>query len=366
MKIDRIDAVPFTIPYRREVRFATGSLSAADHVLLRVMDSDGAIGSAEVIPRPMIYGETVGSVLAAVESVVRPLLCGQDVGPGHDLRHRLVNLVGNNTLKGGLDIALWDLLARRYGVPCWQVLGGDGGSSGVAVTAILGVGEPAKVVDEATGLAESHGFRSFKIKVGMAVERDVATCVAMRAAFPHAVLYVDANHGFSSQQAMAFTARVEELDLAWVEEPVDGAGVAGRRRVVESSRRPVLGDESVPDARSVARELTAGRCDMVSIKIARTGFTESAQILGVCAALGCDAVLGSQGDSELGTLASLQFAGVSPAIRIHPAELSYFATALSGGLLTEPLVIRDGRMSVPAGPGIGGEIDEGALCAYAS
>ncbi|HYZ29809.1 MAG TPA: mandelate racemase/muconate lactonizing enzyme family protein [Thermoleophilaceae bacterium] len=365
MRIERIEATPFAIPYKEEVTFATGALSAAEHVLLRVVTAEGAVGTAEVIPRPMIYGETVASVVGALDAVVRPLLCGHEVGPGRDLQRRLRNLVANNTLRGALDIALWDAAARLAGMSCWRMLGGDRARA-IELTAILGLGHPAHVVDQADRLVHEHGFRSFKLKVGIDLARDVATCRALRERFPDALIYVDANHGFTPEQATWFGRRTEELDLAWIEEPVDGTAVAGRELAARQLALPVLGDESTPDLRSAARELIAGRSDMISVKVARTGFTESAQILALCEALGSGIVVGSQGDSELGTLAGLQFSALGEPARQFPAELSYFATVLDGRLLREPLEIRDGRIRIPDGPGLGVDIDDEELQRYAA
>jgi len=365
MRILRIEATPFAIPYQREVAFATGTLRAAEHILLRVVTEEGVTGVAEVVPRPMVYGETVASVLGALETVVRPLLCGQDVGPGYDLQQRLRNLVANNTLRGALDLALWDAAGRRAGLPCWAMMGGDGAPDGVEVTAMLGLGTPESVVDEAVALAERHGFRSFKLKVGLDVRKDVEVCAAMRAAFSDALVYVDANHGLAPGDAIWFAERVRDLDLAWIEEPADARAVVGRDRVARSLSQLQLADESAPDACSAARELLAGRADLVSVKVARTGLTESHQILALCDALGGGVVIGTQGDSELGTAAGLQFAALSESARRRPAELTYFATVLAGGVLASPLAIEDGRMRVPAGPGLGVELDEEEIARHA-
>jgi L-alanine-DL-glutamate epimerase-like enolase superfamily enzyme len=364
MKIERIDATHFTIPYKKEVRFATGALSAADHVLLRVTTTDGVVGTAELIPRPMIYGDTVSSALGAIESIVRPLLVGRSVGPGHDLRQRLKNLAGNYTVKGALDIALWDAAARTFGVPCWQLLGGDGGE--IQVTCMLGLGSPEEVVEEANEMVAAYGVSSFKVKVGLDVRQDIAVCAAMREAFPEALINVDANHGYNFTDAVMFGRAAMELHIAWIEEPSDGLAVAGRERVVRAAGPPIMSDESTPDVKSVAREIIAKRTDLISVKVARTGLTESSQILGICDALGTGVVIGNQGDSDLGTLASLQFGGLSETARERPGELTYFLTALGGHLLEEPPEVRGGRIAIPTAPGLGGEIDEEQFKHYAA
>jgi L-alanine-DL-glutamate epimerase-like enolase superfamily enzyme len=76
MKIVRIEAIPFAIPYRKPLRFASGEVHSADHVLVRVHSDDGVVGVAEAPPRPYTYGETQASIVAVIEQVFAPELVG--------------------------------------------------------------------------------------------------------------------------------------------------------------------------------------------------------------------------------------------------------------------------------------------------
>ena len=72
MKITRVEAIPFAIPYRKPLRFASGEVHVAEHVLVRVTTDDGVVGVAEAPPRPFTYGETQAGIVAVIDAHLRP------------------------------------------------------------------------------------------------------------------------------------------------------------------------------------------------------------------------------------------------------------------------------------------------------
>jgi L-alanine-DL-glutamate epimerase-like enolase superfamily enzyme len=125
----------------------------------------------------------------------------------------------------------------------------------------------------------------------------------------------------------------------------------------------VLGDESVPGPGDVSREVLAGRCAAISLKVGRSGYLDADRIRGFCESAGVPILSGSQGESSVGTLACLAYAAAHPSTVRYPSELSYFLK-LEADLLTEPLTVRDGRLAVPDRPGNGVEIDDRTLDRY--
>jgi L-alanine-DL-glutamate epimerase-like enolase superfamily enzyme len=361
MHITEVSAIPFAIPLRHPVLFSTGRLTSAEHVLITIVTDSGTSGFAEAIPRPMVYGETVASVMEAVQEIIRPQLLGKSVGSLERVRFAMSNLVGNHTAKGATEMAVFDALGKSLGASCHALLGGYAES--MECTAILGFGSPQHVVSNAAEISESHGVTSFKVKVGTNVRHDVAVVLEVRAAFPDATIYVDANHGYSGDDALRFVRSVEDASLLCIEEPCPHDDTWARRRLVDSASTRVLGDESCPTPSDVVGELSAGRSNMVSIKMARTGILSSLAIRDYCDLAGFPVMVGSQGDSALGTRMSVAFAAAAPTTSARPAELGYFLE-LEGDICTEPLEISEGRMQVPAGPGFGFDIDENALDRY--
>lgn len=361
--IVRIEAIPYSIPYRKPLRFASGSVSTADHVLIRIYTSDGIVGVGDAGPRPYTYGETQQSIIAIIANIFEPALVGTN--PYHRARVRevLARTIGNNAAKGAIDIALWDILGKRSGLAVSTMLGGY--TNAVRVSHMLGFLPVSELLDEAVMMRESFGIDTFKIKVGRRpLDLDVQACIALRAGLgSQATLYLDANRGWTANEALDVLDRTEDLGLSLLEEPCDARENLGRKRVVARSNIPIVGDESVPTAGDVARELLAGGCNAVSIKTARGGFTEAQEILGVCTGLGVDVLMGNQIDTQIGTIATISFGAAFEHTTRRASELSNFLE-MTDDLIAEQLVIADGMLRVSPRPGVGAVIDQDKLAAY--
>ncbi len=118
MKVESVEAIPFSIPFDKPVRFASGQVEVADHVLVRVRTSDGVTGVAEAPPRPYTYGETQTSIVAAVQTLFAPAVVGLPLLAREQVRARVGRTVGNPTAKAALDMALWDAWARPAASRC--------------------------------------------------------------------------------------------------------------------------------------------------------------------------------------------------------------------------------------------------------
>ena len=110
------------------------------------------------------------------------------------------------------------------------------------------------------------------------------------------------------EDALAAGEALAELGVAAIEEPIALEDRRGRARLASRWLVPLVGDESCISLGHVARELDDGAVGMVSIKVARTGFTESRRILGLCLGRAVPVVVGSQYEGGVGALATVAFA----------------------------------------------------------
>ncbi|SKB73158.1 L-alanine-DL-glutamate epimerase [Arthrobacter sp. 31Cvi3.1E] len=363
MKIMRIEAIPYSIPYRKPLKFASGEVRDADHVLIRIYTDDGLVGIADAPPRPFTYGETQESIIAVVSKVFAPALIGVDPFDRGKIHQHLNRTVHNQVAKGSLDIALWDIIGKATATPVHQLLGGYAGS--MEVSHMLGFKPAQQLLEEALNFRETHGISTFKLKVGRRpLDLDVEACRVLRAGLgPATDLYLDANRGWTANEALEVLRRTSDLGLSLLEEPCDAKEGMSRRRLVKKSPIPIVGDESVPTAGDVSRELVSGGCDAVSIKTARSGFTEAQQILGLCTGLGVDVVMGNQIDTQIGTLATVTFGAAHEPTSRRAGELSNYLD-MADDLLAEPLRIHQGRIHVRDVAGVGAEIDADKLQRY--
>lgn len=363
MKITRIEAIPYAIPYLKPLKFASGAVHIAEHILVRVHGEDGLYGEAEAPPRPFTYGETQAGIKAVIEGIFAPQIIGLKVLEREKVQARINRTVGNPCAKGALDIALWDLAGKLLNQPATTLLGGY--SDRLRVSHMIGFDDPARMVDLAQSFVEQYGITTFKVKVGRnPFQLDVGVCRALRAHFGDQVdLYIDGNRGWTASDSARALRAMEDLDLLFAEELNPADDVMGRRWLVKQAKIPFFADESVSRPAEVVRELLDGSATAISIKTARTGFTQSQRVLFLSESLGVENYIGNQIDGQLGTMASLVFGAAYQATAGRAAELSNFLD-MSDDLLTEPLQITGGEMVIRPGAGLGVTVDEDKLSRY--
>jgi L-alanine-DL-glutamate epimerase-like enolase superfamily enzyme len=208
----------------RPVVTSFGSLSERPALIVEVHDRDGARGWGEIWCNfPAFAAEHRARFL---QNVVAPIAIGTTVAEPADLGQRIDRLLGVQAIQAGeegllastaagLDQALWDLVARRQGLPLWAVLGG----TRTVRTYASGL-DPENAVETAAGGLEA-GERAFKVKVGFSDKVDLQTVAAVRGAIGgETMLMVDANQAWSPRQAVEIASRLAEFELTWLEEPI--------------------------------------------------------------------------------------------------------------------------------------------------
>jgi L-Ala-D/L-Glu epimerase len=363
VKIVKVEAIPFAIPYRKPLRFASGEVHVADHVLVRVQTDDGVVGAAEAPPRPYTYGETQESIVAVVDKLFAPQLTGLTLLERETVHARMDRTVGNPAAKAAIDMAIWDALGRTLGLSVSQLLGGW--TDRMRVCHMVGFSSDAEMVAEAERLRDQLGIRTFKVKVGRRpIELDIGACRALRTALgPDVELYVDGNRGWTHAEAARALDAMADLDLTLAEELSPADDVLGRRWLTARTTVPTVADESASSPADVTRELLGGSATMISIKTARTGFTTSQRVLHQCEGLGVEVVMGNQIDGQIGTACAVTFGAAHRSTSRRAGELSNFLD-MSDDLLTEPLEISGGELAVRPGPGVGIQLDADKLAHY--
>ena len=363
MKITRVEAIPFAIPYRKPLKFASGEVHVAEHVLVRVTTDDGVLGVAEAPPRPFTYGETQAGIVAVIDTIFAGQVVGLDLMEREQIHTRLSRTIGNPTAKSALDMAIWDALGQSLGYSVTELLGGY--TDRMHVSHMLGFDEPATMVAEAERMRDTYGITTFKVKVGRHPYRlDTAVVRALREGLGDDVeLYVDGNRGWSASESARAMAEMGDLGLTFAEELCPADDVLGRRWLVQQLDVPFIADESVVTPAEVTREVLGGSATAVSIKTARTGFTGSRRVHHLAEGLGVEVVMGNQIDGQVGSLCTVAFGAAYELTSRRAGELSNFLD-MSDDLLAEPLEIRGGQLVTRPGPGLGAVLDPDKLARY--
>jgi L-alanine-DL-glutamate epimerase-like enolase superfamily enzyme len=291
----------------------------------------GAIGIGESSPDEH-WGETPENVLATLQNVD----LGRLNGP-FDLQG-VLELLPKGAARCALDIALHDLAATLAGVSVTELLGVQGRH--IPPTSVtVSIASPEEMVKKAEAFAD-HPI--IKTKVGF--DGDVEAIRAMRKVFS-GTLRVDANMGWSPEQAIERLQALEEFDIELCEQPIHSGQLDDLKKVTEATSIPVYADEDVSDSEDVAK--LVGVVDGVNLKLRKTGgLREAARAVAVARAHGLGVMLGC--DLESGVAATAQ-ASISPLMD---------KVDIDGPLILAedpyPGVTYDkGIVSLPAGPGLG-------------
>ena len=337
--------------------------------LIRIGTDDGLAG----------YGSPSGPYdLAVLDRIVRGVIAPHLVGadPGHHVHlwHRLYHGeisrnvgtcgVGIAALSG-VDVALWDLRARAAALPLHQLLGGRYHVDGVRAYAssIYWDLEPSAAAEQARAHVE-EGFTAVKLKVGREPRRDLARVQAIRSEVgPGVELLVDANQSLGRADALSMLAGLEEAGVYWFEEPLGIDDVEGYR-LLRRARRSVriATGENLYTRHAFVQLLQREAVDVLQADASRAGgLTEVAGIAALAAAHHADWSPHTFNDI-LTVLANLHLVVAAPHRAMFEWDITY--NNLMTRLTTTPLCVEQGRLTPPARPGLGVEIDWDFVAAH--
>jgi D-galactarolactone cycloisomerase len=223
--IRRVEALVFRYPLAMPVRTSFGAMYDRPAVFVRVEDIEGAVGWGEVWCNFPAVGAEHRARL--VNEVLAPLVVGRAYDSPRSAFDELSDRVSIIALQAGeagplaqsiagIDIALWDLAARRAGEPLWRFLGGTDGRVAVYASGINPDSPEATVA-----AMKARGHRAFKLKIGFGDDRDERNLAAVRSdAGAGCVLAADANQAWDLETAIRLARRFETYDLQWLEEPL--------------------------------------------------------------------------------------------------------------------------------------------------
>ena len=381
MKVVSVEAIPFSLPVRREFRWNGLQQGLGQFVLVRITADSGLVGYGEAVPLPdwggdfgRRAGETRSTVISIVNSLLCPALLGSDpcaLSEAIAAMERVV--VGHTYAKCAVEMALHDLWGKSLGQPLYRLLGGAVRDA-VPIAHMVGLMGQEEAVAEAVG-AVTDGVRALQIKGGEDGERDVALIRELRRRLgPGVLLRLDANQGYATaKRALNVLSNFLPGELDYIEQPARGLDQMSMVR--RELRIPVVADESCWTPRDALEVVQREAADCISIYLAKAGgFREANAVASIAQAaqLPCD-VNGSI-ESGIGNAANIHFAMSTPAVTLpavipvsapagrHPCRIggNYF----EDDIITKAFAFRDGKVFAPEGPGLGIEINEEKLLKF--
>lgn len=272
MRITDIQTAQIHVPLKTPFKTALRTVERIEDIIVIIKTEEGLAGYGEAPPTAVITGDTKGSVLCAINDFIKPALLGMDIENIEEIMFTLhSSMKGNTSAKAAVDMALYDLYAKRFQVPLYQILGGMKTELETDIT--ISVNSVEEMVQDSLKAVNS-GFNILKIKVGKDSEYDIKRISAIREAVgPSIKLRVDANQGWTAKQAIRIISAMEDkgLDIELVEQPVKAHDLLGMKAITNQVYTPILADESVfslDDAIHIVKDHVA---DYINIKLMKTG-----------------------------------------------------------------------------------------------
>ena len=362
LTIRSVEAIPVALPLKKPVKMAGIIISTAENLLVRIEAQDGTVGWGEAASAPTMTGDTLPGLVSAVSDHLAPVLLKQDVRSRLALMERLqAALYGNTGAKAAVDMALLDLIGRARGVTFSDLLGGARRPT-VRPMCLIGNATVEQDVSEAR-TRRAQGYAFFKLKVGSkSLADDIAATLAMRDAMGAEVaLCADANQGFSRDGAQRYLDAVRDASLLFVEQPISGEDLAGMAALARATNTPLCADEGIhalADLEAHAREGAAAGASLKFIKLGGVSALMRAAALCEARRLSIN-VAGKVAESGIASAAV-----VHAGCMVHDAAWGVSITDiyLQADIVRNPLQLStDGAIASPAGPGLGVDVDEGAV-----
>lgn len=361
-------AVSFPVPAANSVRLSVGRALKRDAVVVRVRTQDGLVGWGE-----SHHGRAHTSIAHLIEHALAPLVVGMDATDTRGVWERIyrAQLAAMGTgaacalAMSGIDTALWDIRGKAVGWPLYRLLGGASKSipayaGGVA----LGWQEPAQLVEEARAHVQA-GYVAVKLRLGDAVERDIARVRAVRDAFGDGLeILADANSAYGLAEARRVIPALDELRVGWLEEPFAAHDYRNYERARSLGRIAFAAGENHYTRFEFNRLIDDRVVDIVQPDLSKTGgVTESMHIASMASAHKV-AVHPHSSMTGLNMAATLHVLSAIDGDGYFEADVSR-ANLFRDALVSTPFRIdADGRVRPSEAPGIGVEVDETFLASH--
>ena len=315
-------------------------------------------GWGQAVPSPVWSYESIDTVEATLQRI-RPHLIGRnptDIAGAHAIMNRLIApsfSTGAPIAKAGVDLALHDLTGKLLGksVPAlW-------GLKPLEKITLSYTINPQKLDEVGPMIAKGReeGYKHFNIKVAPDPNFDVEMAREVRKHAPDCFLWADANGGYDPETALAVAPKLRGAGVNVLEQPVPANRLRGFQALKQQGALPIILDEGVVNSVELEEFIALGMCDGLAMKPARTaGLYDAKRQIEIVHKHGLMFLGSGLTDPDISLAASLQLYG---AFQLkYPAALNGLQF-LAGSILKQPFRLEDGALRVPAGPGLGVEVD---------
>lgn len=348
----RVLQLPLVSPFTTSF----GTETVREVIVVRARTTDGD-GWGEIVTQhaPLYSSEYTHSAWDVAQRFLIPALLSRGRVAPEEVAGILGPFVGHRMAKAGIELAVLDAALRADGRSLADYLGAvrDRIPSGVSV----GIQRDPAALVETVGAYLDEGYARIKIKIKPG--RDVDDTAAVREAFGAIPLQVDANSAYTLADADTLAA-LDRFDLLLIEQPLQEDDIVDHATLAARLHTPVCLDESIVSAKAATDALALRAASVINIKAGRVGgYLEAVRVHDLCRDAGVPVWCGGMLETGIGRAANAALAAL-PGFTLT-GDVSASDRFYRRDIVTEPIVLEDGHVRVPTGPGTGVEIDATAL-----
>ncbi len=359
IRIQQIELYKLIIHLKEPFVISLGPVNNAESVIVVIRTNLGITGFGECSPYTSINGESIDTCFLVGQYFAKALKDKDPLKIRECLDLMDTIIYGNNSIKSAFDMALYDIASQHAGQPLYRFLGAK--KNKVLVTDMtVSIGDPVKMANDALRFKE-EGFPAIKVKLGESRKKDVARIAGIRKAVGKKIpLRIDANQGWSVNTAIETLQALGKFNIQHCEEPIARWNFMKLRKVRKNSPIPIMSDESCGDHHDTERLIALDACDMINIKLGKSGGLYNAKkMIALAEKAKMHMQVGAFMESRLGITASAHLALCSDLV-VHcdfDTPLMFTEDPISGGIVYG----KQGKMTVPEIPGLGATIDQKRL-----
>ena len=359
LNLKTLELIEIGLPLRAPFETSFGTTHQRRILILRVTDTDGAVGYGECTASeaPFFNHEFIESAWAVTEKFIAPMIASAKVRCAADVSSSLGRIRGNRMAIGGVEAAIWDLEAKRAGKPLWRHLGGTRSEINCGVS--IGLQSSIDVMLEKVTREVESGYQRIKLKIKPG--QDIELVRAVRQKYPDILLSVDANSAYRFDRDADLLKRLDEFDLLMIEQPLAAGDLVDHAKLQRKLETPICLDESITCLADARHAIELGACGIINIKLGRVGGHAEARAIQEYAMLHNIPVwCGGMLESGVGRAHNIAMSTL-PGFTL-PGDVSASARYWHEDIIDPPVVVdSNGVISVPEAPGIGYAVNDAAL-----
>jgi len=314
MGIQQIEVYKVTLRYKEPFRIAPGASTESRNVVVKVVTDYDVVGWGESSPSQRVTGENAETVIKTLDKIAPKLIGMCPLRIEQDIEAMDSIVEENPAAKAAIDIALHDILGKTACKPLFMLMGGY--RTEVLTDITLVIKSPKEMAKDAVKAVKKR-FKALKVKVGVNPTEDVERIRLIRKAVGSDIqIRIDANQGWTPQQAIEALNKMEKFKIQFAEQPVPAKDMKGLIKVRKDSPIPIMADESVHSPEDALRLIQAEAVDLINIKLMKSGgILKGRKIADVAEAAGMPCMIGCMGESEIGIAAGAHLAAAAKNIQ---------------------------------------------------